>query len=111
MRWISVGVLVFVSCGGGAKFKMVETPWSAGDDATARLTRGAAKLGCSASPPDSTGEIEISCPEGKPKAESEKGTLRIGPSAEDKKLFAMCNDGLAEGCSDTLKSIWDAGAR
>lgn len=111
MRWICVGALLVVACGGGAKFQMVETPWSAGDDATARLTRGAAKLGCAASPPDSTGEIEISCPEGKPKPDGEKGTLRIGPTAEDKKLLAMCNDGLAEGCSHTLKAIWEAGAR
>jgi hypothetical protein len=108
--WLAVvGALVAVSCGGGAKFKIVETPWSAGDTTTARLTRGAKKLGCTASPPDSTGEIEISCPEGKPNAESDAGTLRIGPDTEQK-LLAMCNDGLAEGCGDTLKRIWDAGA-
>lgn len=101
--------LLALACGGGAKFKIVETPWSAGDQTTARLTRGAQKLGCQASPPDSTGEIEITCPEGKPNAESDKGNLRIGPDTEQK-LLAMCNDGLAEGCSDTLKRIWDAGA-
>ena len=48
-----------ISCGGGAKFQMVETPWSASDDATARLTRGAEQLGCKATPPDSTGEIGL----------------------------------------------------
>lgn len=103
--------LLLASCGGGAKFQMLETPWSASDDATARLTRGAAALGCQASPPDSTGELEIQCPEGKPKPGADSGSLRIGPSAEDEQLLAMCNDGLAERCAETLKAIWEAGAR
>lgn len=104
-----MGALVLVACGGGATFKMVETPWSASDDATARLTRGAQKVGCKASPPDSTGEIEISCPKGAPTPEHAEGTLRIGP-ASDQKLIAMCRDGLADGCGDTLQRIWKAGA-
>ncbi len=107
IRWV-VAVLGVVSCG-GATFKMVETPWSASDEASARLTRGSHKLGCHASPPDSTGDIEISCPRGKPDPDSDEGTLHIGPDTE-KNLLAMCNDGLAEHCSDTLQRIWDAGA-
>jgi hypothetical protein len=111
MRWSPLAAVVALSCGGGAQFKMVETPWSASDDSTERLTRGAAALGCHASAPDSTGEIEIKCPEGRPKPGGAAGNLRIGPSAEDKQLLAMCNDGLAESCADTLKAIWQAGAR
>jgi hypothetical protein len=90
-----------IACGGGAEFKMVETPWSASEDANARLTRGAQKIGCTAGAPDSTGEIEIQCP-------AREGSLRIGPGS-DKRLLAMCNDGLAERCPETLEEIWKAG--
>ncbi len=96
------------ACGGGATFRMVETPWRGDDASTARLQQGAKKLGCSASAPDSTGEIEIRCPEGAPDAERDAGSIRIGP-ASDGALVAMCNDGLAEGCSAVLERIWKAG--
>ncbi len=52
--------------------------------------------------------IEIRCPEGAPDAERDAGSVRIGP-ASDGTLVAMCNDGLAEGCSAVLERIWKAG--
>jgi hypothetical protein len=94
---------MMVACGGGASFQMVETPWSASDEATARLMRGAKSIGCVASSPDSTGEMEIRCPK-------REGSLRIGP-ATDQRLLAMCTDGLAERCPETLEEIWKAGAK
>ncbi len=87
---------------------MVETPWQGSEDSSARLQRGAKKVGCDASPPDSTGEVEIRCPGGKPTPDRDEGTIRIGP-ASDGALVAMCNDGLAEGCSGVLEQIWGAG--
>lgn len=87
---------------------MVETPWQGDDASTARLQQGAKKLGCSASAPDSSGEIEIRCPEGAPDEERDAGSIRIGP-ASDGALVAMCNDGLAEGCSAVLERMWKAG--
>ena len=100
--------LCLAACGGGATFKMVETPWQGGADSTARLQKGAEKLGCSASAPDSTGEIEIRCPQGKPDPKADEGTIRIGPAA-DGVMVAMCNDGMAEGCSAVLERIWGVG--
>jgi hypothetical protein len=100
-------VLVMSACG-GATFKMAETPWTASDDTTVRLTRGADKVGCKAGAPDSTGEIEITCPEGAPDPESDAGSLRIGPGS-DQRMLAMCNDGLAESCTAALEKMWAAG--
>ena len=103
-----IGSVLIVGCGGGATFKFAETPWSGEDANMQRLERGAEKLGCSTTGPDSTGELEIVCPEGKPNADAEAGSIRIGPDSEDK-LLAMCNDGLAEGCTKVLEQIWAAG--
>lgn len=97
-----------VTACGGATFKFVQTPWRGDDGSIERLRVGAAKLGCSASEPDSTGEIEIRCPEGKPNPDRDAGSIRIGPDV-DGTLLAMCNDGLAEGCGAVLESMQAAG--
>ena len=97
------------ACGGGATFKIAETPWTGADENMQRLQRGAEHLGCAANGPDSTGELEIVCPEGRPSPDSDSGSIRIGPDADDR-LLAMCNDGLAEQCTQVLQRIWDAGA-
>ncbi len=98
---------VLAGCG-GATFKFVETPWQGDEASIARLQAGAQRVGCSASEPDSTGEIEIKCPEGKPDPDRDAGSVRIGP-AEGGNMLAMCNDGLAEGCPEALEQMWNAG--
>ncbi|MBX3131455.1 MAG: hypothetical protein KF718_32360 [Polyangiaceae bacterium] len=106
--WVLAPVLGVAACG-GATFKIVQTPWQ-GDESTARLARGATSAGCRVSEPDSTGEIEIRCPNGVPEPGRDEGSIRVGPDSEGV-LLAMCNDGLAEGCGAVLEKFWKAGER
>jgi len=104
--------LLVAGCG-GSSFKMLQTQLPADEPTMAALKRGAQKLGCTATDPDSTGSIRIECPDGAIKPDVDAGSVELGPpfdQSEDNRLLGMCLGGLAEACASSVEQILKAGA-